>query len=168
MSVAKNNIYRSVAPKSMFESAFPVLSTAVTYNQGDILYFDDSANLIKPIAASGDAATVLGVARQTVVSGKVASAYSTAVDAAQGISDVAGPVYGVVAFFTLKTSDAFNPGDKVYPVTTDPQIVTSTDPGNALHIGIFQDKAVASAAAGQTGNVLVGCRFGLGSGDIQY
>lgn len=167
MSTAVNNIVRSVAPKSMFESAFPVLSSACNWNQGDLLYLNTSSHIINALPGTANAATVLGVAKQTIVSGKVASPYTTAVDASQAISDIAGPTYGVVAFLVLKTGDAFNPGDKVYP-TTDPQTVTSSDPGNALHIGIFQDRAVSSAAAGQTGNILVGNRFGLLTNSIQF
>lgn len=167
MSTSQNNIVRSVRPMAMFESAFSVLSTSVTYNQGDLLAFDTSAKVLK-VAGTADSANLLGVARQKIVNGVAASPYQgTAVDASQAIEDLAGPVFGVVAFFTLKTGDAFNPGDKVY-LTSDPQTVTITNPGDGNYIGIFQDKAVASAAAGQTGNVLVGHRYGLASGDIGF
>jgi hypothetical protein len=167
MSTPKNNIIRSIAPKSLFESAFPVLSTSVTYNQGDLLAFDTSSKILKPISATGDAANCLGVARQTVVSGVVKSPYQgTPVDASQAIEDVAGPVYGVVASLTLKTGDAFNPGDKVYLVTTDAQTVTSTTNSGGANVGIFQGPAVASAAAGQTGAVLIGARYG--TTDIKF
>lgn len=161
-SVSQNNIVRSVAPKSLFESAYPVLSTSVTYNQGDLIAFDATNLVLKAVTGDGDAANILGVARQKIVSGVAASPYQgTAVDASVGISDLAGPVYGVVAFFTLKTGDAFNPGSKVYLTTTNAQTVTSTNPGSGNHIGIFQGKAVASAASGSTGNVLVGARYQL-------
>lgn len=164
MSTSQNNIVRSVAPKSVFESAKPVLSSAVTYNQGDLIYFDTSAKLIKPVAVTGNAATVIGVARQKIVSGIAPSPYQgTLTDSSEAISDVAGPVYGVVAFMTLTTGDAFNPGDKVYMVASAPQTVTSSDPGNGYSVGIFQGAAVASAAAGQTGDILIGSRLPAGA-----
>lgn len=157
-----NNIVRSVAPKSLFESAKAVISSAVSYNQGDLLYFDDAANLIKPVAATANAETILGVAKQTIVSGKVVSPYSgTAVDAAQALEDLAGPVYGVVASLKLKAGDSFAPGDKVYVTVTDAQTVTVTDPGDGFHVGIFQSAAV-TAVSGSKGDILVGARFWMG------
>jgi len=161
MSVSQNNIVRSVNPKSLFESAKPVLSSAVTCNQGDLIAFDTSAKVLK-VAGTADIDTLLGVSRVKLINGVVASPYQgTAVDASVAISDVAGPVYGVVAFFSLKVGDNFNPGDKVY-LTSDPQTVTSTDPGSGKNLGLFQGPlAVVSAGTGQVGDVLVGARYGL-------
>lgn len=160
-TVAINNIVRSVAPKSIFESAKEVVTSAVSFNQGDLIAFDDTNNRLKAVAATADAATILGVARQTIVSGKVVSPYSgTAVDAAQAIEDIAGPVYGVVASLKLKSGDSFAPGDKVYVTVTDAQTVTVTDPGDGNHIGIYQGAAV-TAASGSKGDILVGARFGM-------
>lgn len=167
MSSPTNNIKISVSPKSLFESAFGVLDDTVTYNQGDLIAFDTSNKILKPFSATGDAQNFLGVARQTLIDGVPKSPYiGTQVDNSQQIRDVAGPVYGVVAFFTLKTGDAFNPGDKVYATATDPQTVTSSDnTGSGLNIGIYQGPlAISSAVAGQTGNVLVGARYSLGGG----
>lgn len=162
MSTPNNNIVRSVAPKSLFESAFPVLSTAVTYNQGDIIAFDTSSKILKPFSATGDAANILGVARQTLVSGKAASPYQgTAVDAAQGISDVAGPVYGVVASLVLTTGDTVTPGAKVYASAVDPQTVTATDNASGAFLGLYQGRGVTSAASGTQIPVLIGARYNL-------
>jgi hypothetical protein len=152
-----NNIVREVAPKSIFESAIPVLSTAVNYNQGDLIAFDTSAKVLVT-ATTANSANFLGVARQTVVSGLIKSPYQgTAVDASQGISDMAGPVYGVVAFFNGKVGDSFTPGCAVY-LTSDAQTVTVTDPGSNDHIGIYQGRAL-TGAAGVTVDVLVGARY---------
>jgi len=162
MSTPYNNIVREVAPKSLFESALPVLDSSITCNQGDLIAFDTTNKVLKVFAATGDAANVLGVSRQTLVQGKLKSPYQgTAVDAAQAIEDMAGPVYGVVASMTLKTGDAFTPGLKVFADPTDPQTVTATDNASGAHIGIFQGKAVASASAGQKGDVLIGARYSL-------
>jgi len=162
MSTSKNNIVREIAPKSLFESAKAVLSADVTYNQGDLIAFDTSAKVLK-VAGTADIDNLLGVARQKIVEGVQASPYQgTDVDASQAIDDCAGPVYGVVAFMTLKTGDAFAAGDKVY-LTADPQTVTSTDPGSGKHCGVYQGGTVASAAAGQVGDILIGARYSLGA-----
>lgn len=152
-----NNITRMVAPKSIFESAINVISSAISFNQGDLLYFDDTNNLIKKPAAETDGATFLGVARVTVVSGKLASPYNTDVVASQAISDIPGPQYGVIAKLTLKTGDSISPGDKVYldPATgTTGVTVSGTKP-----IGIYQGKALTGVAAGTLIEVLIGCQI---------
>jgi hypothetical protein len=159
-TIAINNIVRSVRPGAVFESAKSVITTAVSYNQGDLICFDDTNNRLKAVALTADAATILGVAIQTIVSGKVVGPYSgTAVDASVALSDLKGPVYGVVASLKLKVGDSFAPGDKVYVTVTDAQTVTVTDPGDANHIGIYQGAAV-TAAAGSKGDIMVGNRFG--------
>ena len=154
----KNLIVRSVRPGSIFESALSVISSAVSFNQGDLLYLDATNHLIKPVTSDANCATVLGIARNTVVNGKLISSYSgTAVDAAQAIADIGGPQYGVIALLNLKSGDTFNAGDKVY-YGTDAQTVSSvgTNP-----IGIFQDASI-TASAGSTGKVLIGCNVGAG------
>lgn len=166
MSSPINNIVRSVAPKSRFESALPLLSTAVNYNQGDLLAFDGTNKILVP-ATTGNVANLLGVARQTIVAGVAKSPYQgTAVDASVGISDLAGPVYGVVAFFTPKVGDAFTVGCAVY-LTADPQTVTVTDPGSNDSIGIYQGRAL-TGAAGLTVDVLVGSRYLGGGNSLQF
>lgn len=156
-----NNIVREVALKSLFESALPVLSTSVNYNQGDLLSYDNTNNILKPVTGNGDSTFILGVARQTIVNGKTASPYTTAVDGSQAIEDVAGPAYGVVASLKLTSGVDYIPGKPVYLTTTDAQTVTSQAGGSS--IGLFQGRAIVSAAAGLTGDVLIGARFNLGS-----
>ena len=155
----KNNITRSVRPGSIFESALALISSAVSFNQGDLLYLDATNHLIKPVTGDADGATVLGIARNTVVSGKLISSYSgTAVDASQAIEDVAGPQFGIIAKLKLKSGDAFVPGGAVYASSTDAQTVSSTGTNK---IGIFQDASI-TASSGSQGNVLVGCNLGSG------
>lgn len=156
-TIPVNNIIRSVAPKSLFESALSVLSSSVSYNQGDLIAFDGTNNVLKAVTGSGQADNILGVARQTIASGKVASPYSgTAVDSAQAIEDVAGPVYGIVAALKLKSGDSFTPGCKVYLTSTDAQTVSSGAAGN--HIGLYQGASVTAGTA-SVGDILVGARY---------
>jgi hypothetical protein len=155
-TTAKNRITRSVRPASAFESAKSVISSASTWNQGDLVYFDDTANVLKAVTSDANCATFCGIARQSVVAGKLVSSYQgTSVDAAQAIEELGGPQSGVIAKLKLKSGDTFNPGDLVYGDSTDAQTVSSAGT-NA--IGIFQDAAIV-ASSGSEGQVLLGLRF---------
>ncbi|MBX4188338.1 MAG: hypothetical protein KW793_04375 [Candidatus Doudnabacteria bacterium] len=165
MSTPINNIIRGGSQaKSLFTSALPVLSSAVTYNQGDLIAFNTSTKVLK-VAATGDGANILGVAVNTVVSGLPKSPYQgTAVDASQGASDMEGPVYGVVASLYLTSGDAFVLGAPVY-LTADPQTVTVTQPGSDPSIGVFVGQAaITPAASGTKGDIQIGLRYGVGGG----
>lgn len=163
-TTAVNNIVRSVSPKSLFESAYPVLSSASNWNQGDILAYDATNKILNAVTGTGSSANLCGVAVQSIVSGKVPSPYQgTAVDASQAISDVEGPQYGIVCFFKLTSGDAFFPGVKVY-IGADAQTVTVTAGGNS--IGIFQGTAITPSGTGFVGDVLTGARYGFS--DINF
>lgn len=156
-TVAKNNIVRSVAPNAVFESALNVISAASDINQGDLCFFDDTANVIKAVTAETDSATFLGVSRVTLVDGKPVSPYpGTSNAAAISFQDVPGPQYGVEAELILKTGDTFNPGDLVYCTAVDAQTVSSA--GATAAIGVYLGKTV-TATAGQTGIIRIGNRF---------
>jgi hypothetical protein len=153
---AKNRIVRSVSEKSIFPSATHVVSAAVSYAQGDLLVFDDTANLLKLPAAEGEGSTFVGIATETVSLGKLKSPYTTDVDASVGISEIPGPSYGVVAKLVLKTGDALNPGDLVYldPVSGTHHVQAA----GTKAIGVYAGGIIASAVAGQEIEVLLGCR----------
>lgn len=152
----KNRIVRSVAPKSVLPDARIAVDSTVSYNQGDLLAI--KSNKLSLLASEGDGQYFVGIADQTVVSGKVQSPYSgTAVDAAQALPQVAGPVYGVVAKLMSKTGEAWTVGCSAYadPSTNDYAVAAT----GTKAIGIYQGAAVASAAAGSYVEVLLGCRF---------
>lgn len=159
MTTATNNIVRSVSPKSLFESAYPVLSSSSNWNQGDMLAFDATNKILNAVTGTGSAANLCGVAVQTIVNGKVPSPYQgTAVDASQAISDVEGPQYGVVCAFYLTSGNAFTPGVKVY-IGADAQTVSTTATGSS--VGIYQGAAVTPSGSGTVGDVLIGARYSL-------
>lgn len=159
-TIAVNNIKRQVAPVSLFESAKFVIDSTVSFNQGDLIALDTVNHVLKAVTASTDAPNFLGVAAVTIVSGKVKSPYQgTAVDAAQAIEDIKGPVSHVVVELIATTGDAFVPGALVYLTATDAQTVTSTDPGTHDPIGVYQGKNIASASAGQKIEVFIKHRF---------
>lgn len=156
-TTAKNRIVRSPAPKSIFESALALISSSVSFNQGDLLGLDTTNHVLKALTSDTDGLTILGIARQTIVSGKLISSYSgTAVDASQAIEDISGPQYGVIANMKLKNGDVFLAGGFVYGTNVDAQTVSAsgTNP-----VGIFQDAGI-TAGASSTGNILLGAKPG--------
>lgn len=156
MSTPKNREIRDIARKSLFASALNVISSAVSFNQGDLLVFDDTANLLKVPSAEAEASTFLGMAPVTIVSGKLAYPYTTDVDASQAVTDVPGPIFGVIAKHISKTADAWNPGDAVYLYPTGgAQYVSSA---GTKQVGVYVGPAIASAAAGQEVEWYVGDR----------
>lgn len=155
--MGQNTIVRSVNPTSVFESAKSVIDATVDIEQGDLVVFDGTANLLKKAAAEAEGATFLGVMQVSIVDGKLKSPYSTDTLAAQSISDIPGPVCGVVAKCVAKTADAFAPGDLVYlDPATGTRGVTTT---GTKAIGVYQGPAIASAAAGQEVEIMLGHRF---------
>ena len=156
MSTAKNRIVLDQEQKSLFPDAKAVVTAAVSFNQGDLLVFDDTNNRLKVPAAEAEGSTFLGIALVTVVSGKLKSPYTTDVDASQGVTDIPGPAYAVVAKLIAKTADAFNPGDAVYlDPASGAQYVSSA---GTKQIGVYQGSVIASATAGQEILVKLGCR----------
>lgn len=156
MSTPKNRIVLDQEKKSLFPSAKSVVTSVVSFNQGDLLVFDVTNHRLKLPAAETEGSTFVGMAEVTVVNGKIKSPYVTDVDASQGASDLPGPVYSVVVKVIAKTGDAFNPGDLVYlNPTAGAQNVSSA---GTKAIGNYQGDIVAAAAAGQEILVKIGAR----------
>lgn len=162
-----NRIVRDGPGKSMFEAGQYAVDSSSTWVQGDLLKFDSSAHALRVVSATGDSAAFVGIADNAVTGGKLVGPYAglTDVNAAQATPGFAGPKYGVVANMILKTSDTFDIGDPVYLCEGGTsQTVTSTQPGSEDPIGIFVGPAaVASAAAGQNGQIRIGCHYGTDS-----
>lgn len=162
MTTPINNIIRGGAQgRSIFPSALPVLSSAVNYNQGDLLCYDGTNHVLIP-AATGNFANFLGVAINTVVNGVAKSPYQgTAVDASTAASDMGGPLYGVVVTLTADTGSNVYPGSPVYISSVGAQNVTSVDPSSADSIGIYMGTqgTIASTTAGQKIDILIGSRY---------
>jgi len=157
-TTAKNRIVRQVAPISIFEEASALVSSAISWNQGDLLYLDTTNKLLKPIASDANAATICGIARQTIVSGKLSPVYQgTAVDASTAIEGLAGPQAGVIAKLKLKSGDAFTPGCACY-YGGDAQTVSIT--GTNV-VGYFQDAAITASSTSEGQVMLVQYLAGL-------
>jgi len=158
-SLSDNIIVRSIRPGAVFEDIQNMVNSSISINQGDLCFLDTATHLVKPTTGGAtEGAKILGISPVKIVSGLIPSPYQgTAVDASQKATSIPGPVYGVVGKLTLKTGDAFNPGDQVYVTATDAQTVSVT--ANGSSIGVFVGVAVASATAGQKGEVHVGSRY---------
>jgi len=166
-TIAKDRTYRSDDVKALFEPGVNFLSTSVTFKQGDLLCYDTAAHVLKLVAATGDAATIIGVAQESVTAGVLVGPYT-------GLSDptsvalpqaIVGPFYGLTASMILNTGDAFNPGIKVYLVdATNSQTVGVTDPGDGNYVGLYVGPVIASATAGQEGQIKIGCRYPAATG----
>jgi hypothetical protein len=153
-TTAQNNITRTVAQKSYFDDMSNQISSASTWNQGDLIFLDTTAHLLKVVTgAITDGDTFMGVSRVSIVSGNLPSPYQgTAVDASEKVSALPGPVVGVVAKFKLKSGDAFTVGCKVYTSAVDAQTVSVT--ANGGYIGLYQGKAL-TASATSVGEVML-------------
>jgi hypothetical protein len=147
----KNRIVRQVRPGSLFESALNVISTAVSWNQGDLIYLDTATKLLKPVTSDANCATFQGIAIQTIVSGVAVGPYA-GLGTTQAVSDISGPKYGVIANLKLKSGDVFLTGQDVYGSAVDAQTVSASGTNS---IGKFQDAGL-TAGSSSTGNVLLG------------
>ena len=130
------------------DASFPI-------KQGELVYLDTTAHIIKPIASDANAATLAGVALQP-------SHVSSNLDNSSAISAQKSVVVGskVVAFFKTKAADVYHHGDLVY-FDTDAQTVTVTAGTNAIGRVVFSPALNAAGvtsitgAAGVTVDVLV-------------
>jgi hypothetical protein len=162
-----NAIVRNGPGLTLFEDGKSVTSSSSSWNQGDLICFDTGSTTLRAVTATGDAATFAGIADNVVVSGQLASPYQglTPVNGAQVSPGFVGPKYGVTARLVVNTGDALTPGCKMYLLNGGTcQQVTVTNPGDGNYIGIYVGVAVASAAAGQQVDVLIGSRYPSGTG----
>lgn len=152
---AVNRITRTINPGTVFADIKGMVGTQ-TFDQGDLLFLDTTNHLIKRLAAETDAATFMGISQCSIVSGKVADPIQgTAVDAAQGVPSLPGPIHGVVAKLVAKTGDAFAMGADVYanPATGNFHVQAAGTVVIGKYVG---QVAVSSASAGQLIEVHLG------------
>lgn len=111
-------------------------------NQGDQVYFDTSANVVKPVASNANAATFAGVAGDR----SWMNPYGTTLYPQGSI-----PVWKD-GIFTFKTTAAetLEMGDAVY-VGADAQTVSDQDPGSGNIIGYVWLRPGQSSITGASG-----------------
>lgn len=153
-----NNVKFSVRLSSVFEDVVPSLiptDSKGTWNQGDLLVWDSVNQLVRVASDEASMVTFLGVARQSLVTGQPIQPYTT-LSTAPARENVAGPQFGGVFNFYLKTGDTFTAGAPVYAYTAGGNnYITS---GGTKAIGVFQGPTV-TASAGDVGSALIGHRY---------
>lgn len=162
-----NTTKYSVAGKQIFPDIKALVDSTISFFQGDLMFYDASAKLVKPVSSGteGSMATLIGIATENIFQGKPFTPYpGTLVDAAQATPALNGPMYGIVAEFTLATGSTLNPGDPVYALpASGSQFVATT---GTQAIGVYEGKLISSSSAGQKVEVLVGARYP--SGNLQF
>lgn len=141
-----NRITRTINQKSAFESAYSMVSSTSSWNQGDLLCLDTTNHVIKAVAAETDSANFLGIATQSIVNGVEVSPYGTAVAASRAITDLEGPIVGIIARVQLKSGDSLVPGSKVgISPTTNVFCVSSTI--TTQFVGVYAGPAITAGAS---------------------
>ena len=162
MGVNKSNfIVRSVRPASVFPSLLHLVDNTISFEQGDLLFYDAANDLVKVLGAETDTAAFLGISEVTLVLGKIKQPYSTDVDASQAIVSEAGPVFGVVALLEAKSGDSFTPGVEVGADAANLKRGASTTI-TTNSIGVYQGKAL-TASAGDLIEVLLTAQYPFAS-----
>lgn len=157
MSKGINRIKREIAPKTILPELGAAIVAGQSWKQGDLLYFDDTNNLVKPITVETQAATLLGLAQQSITNGVMDGPYTGLTDTSPSNPILAGPVYGVEVEMNLKDGDAVSIGDRLF-ATTDPTIVSVT---GTKEIGVYTGNKNISAGTGLKLNMHLGSRFPL-------
>lgn len=158
MGTQKNHVVKSISPKSLFDDMSNVIDSTCTFNQGDFLVL--TSNKLAPVASGELGTNFCGISRVSIVSGQpVSPIQGTDVDASVQAIPLAGPEYGTTNKVVAKTGDAFTPGCPVYiDGASGTRHVTSTA-GSSKIIGVYQGPTIASAAAGQEIEVLIGAVY---------
>ena len=155
-----NPTVRRVATKSRFPDATNVVSSSSNWQNGDLLAWDATNNIINSAESLTDnGALILGVAVQSVTDGVVNDPYEGLTDVTPAAGALAGPEYGDVVSLQGKSGDTFTPGCYVYPDYTSSATRQVTSASGSLHaIGIYQGAQITAGASTNI-EVLMGCRF---------
>jgi len=162
MSRGSNQLRRQLATRSLIADASPFVDGTTSFNQGDLLYFIPSTQLITNTPASGETGSnFLGVSPVDVVSGKLRPPYiGTQCDAAVAGGGIAGPEYGSIFALVPKSGDTFTAGCRVYPVIDDAsnRKVTVTS-GSLACIGLYQGPTLTAGASTPDIECLIGAVY---------
>ncbi len=120
----------------------PCSNTTAPFHQGDLLYWDSSAHLAKPVDSDANAAYLIGVALK-------ASIVNSNLDNTAVGEPCVNTGYGVVAPFKTTAGQTLNHGDLVY-IGADAQTITNAT-GNSYAVGSVSLPPGGSAISGATG-----------------
>lgn len=123
---------------------WPVLDDGTAdINAGDLLYFDSSAHVAKPLDSDAHAATLLGVAYD--------SSFLNLYGQKKYEAGVVAISSGVVRLFTT-SGDTYHDGDEVW-LGADAQTITNTQGGNTHAIGVVY-LPMGNTVAGGSGTLI--------------
>lgn len=114
MATGKNTTARKIATNFVVADIKPLVTSSVSFNQGDFLIMDTTDHIVAAPASETDGANLLGVASVDIVDGVLRSAISTDVDASLASPSIPGPSYGDEFLVVLKNSVTAHPGDALY------------------------------------------------------
>jgi hypothetical protein len=158
MSVGLDTVVKQVRTGQIFPDILNFVSSISNFNQGDVLIFDTSTNLIRGSTAEADDTALLGIASQDIVNGIPRSPYQgLATTLSQQPQAINGPTYGDVFAMILATGSTLTAGQQIYgsPSTGTRGVASS----GTFAIGVYQGAAVSSSAAGLVVNCLIGSRY---------
>lgn len=154
-----NTEVKIIAPKQILPDIRGMVGNASTWAQGDLLMFDTSAHVVRPLANEGEAASLLGIAQQDAASGVPVGPYGSLAGGAN-VKSIAlnGPIYGNTYTMIVKTGNSIALGAAVFSSPADgPQVIAAT---GTVAIGVYVGHvAISSAAAGTKAEVLIGAQY---------
>lgn len=123
------------------------------FNQGDLLYYDSAAKIVKPLDSDAHAATLVGVAARAAYLAPYVGMNIAAGPAMQkNYYDSALVAFGVVASFYSTTAETYYDNDQVF-WGSDAQTLTKVDPGVGHPVGVVKmpsGSAALTIAGGAT------------------
>ncbi|MBL0233234.1 MAG: hypothetical protein IPQ08_06175 [Chitinophagaceae bacterium] len=121
-----------------------VNNTTAAVKAGELVYWDASAHLAKPLDTDAHAATILGIALQP-------SAVSSSLDNSSAPLEKTIQVgYGVKALLKTTAAETYLEGDLVY-IGADAQTILNTTGANVNPVGIISHPAGVSSVTGAAG-----------------
>ena len=144
MSTVNQNAvkYGVVSGDGMKKLHYPITHASFPVKQGELVYLDTSAHIVKPVASDANAATLAGVALQP-------SGVSSGLDNSTAPAEKTVMVgWDVVAFFKTTAAETYVPGTPVY-IGADAQTITTVAGSNM--IGRVVLPATVSSVTGATG-----------------
>ena len=160
----KNLVNKQIREGTLFPDIKNMLATWVSFNAGDFLILDTTAE--------SECVNFVGMAAVDVVNGQPRSPYSTQVDASVANTSLQGPVYGDTYNLVLQTGSTISAGAAIYasPVAAGTEPNTLVSATGTYQIGIYTGAAgtITSSAAGLSIEVLIGARYPAAASGAQY
>ena len=149
MTVTRNAIVYGVGNSAGYSQLdLPCSNASFPINQGDLVYWDGTAHLLKAIATDGNAATIAGVALQP-------SAVSSNIDNGSIPAPKSLQVgYNVIADMKSTAAETYYSGTPVY-IGADAQTVTTVAGTNKVGVIVLKPGQIPSGSITGAAGVVV-------------